>query len=147
MLALAATETAGAFPHLVTADRIGWMQVDPGRSAGEGSRPLIVVTLPVILETDADTARATARTYLLPYLRAPNYQASWEAQGFGPDDWTLPGSDAIVDAMVAWGNVDAVIERLSAFLAAGADHVTVVPVSADGTTERLATLEALAGRW
>ncbi len=83
----------------------------------------------------------------MPYLRAPNYHASWASQGFGPDDWALPGSDAIVDAMVAWGAVDTAIDRLSAFRAAGADHVTIIPVAADGTTERLATLGALAGRW
>ena len=147
MLTLAATETAGAFPHLITAERIRWMRTILDAAAGEGARPLLVITLPVVLETDADLARSTARTYLVPYLRAPNYQASWAAQGLGPDDWALPGSDAIVDAMVAWGTIDTVLRRLAALRAAGADHVTIIPVAADGTTDRLATLEALAGRW
>ena len=147
MLGLAATETAGAFPHLVTADRIRWMRTIVDTALREGRRPLLVMTLPVVLESDADIARETARVYLVPYLRAPNYQASWATQGFGPDDWTLPGSDALVDATVAWGTVDTVLGRLAALHAAGADHVTIIPVAPDGSTDRLATLEALAGRW
>ena len=147
MLGLAATETAGAFPHLVSVPRVRWMRSILDEAVGADARTLLVVTLPVILETDPDAARSTARTYLVPYLRASNYQVSWAAQGFGPDDWTLPGSDALVDALVAWGRVESVVAHLAALRAAGADHVTVIPVAADGTTDRLATLEALAGRW
>jgi probable F420-dependent oxidoreductase len=147
MLGLAATDTAGAFPYLVTADRVRWTRAILDQAAGEGIRPLIVVTLAAVLETDPETARSAGRAYLAPYLRTPNYQASWEAQGFRVDDWTQPGSDALVDAMVAWGPVETLAGRIAALHAAGADHVTIIPVAADGTTERLATLEALAGRW
>jgi 2-methylisocitrate lyase-like PEP mutase family enzyme len=35
------------------------------------------------------------------------------------------GSDRLVDALVAWGNVDAVADRVKAHLDAGADHVCV----------------------
>ena len=49
--------------------------------------------------------------------------------------------------MVARGSADQLLERIAAMHAAGADHVALIPVSADGTTEQLATLEALAGRW
>ncbi len=147
MLGLAATETAGAFPYLVTADRVSWIRTTLDLAAGEGPRPMMVVTLPAVIETEPDSARSAGRAYLAPYLRTPNYQASWEAQGFGPEDRTQPGSDALVDAMVAWGTVETLVGRIAALRAAGADHVTIIPVSADGTTERLATLEALAGRW
>jgi len=147
MLGLAATETAGAFPYLVTADRVRWIRATLDAATGEGLRPLIAVTLPAVLETDADAARSAGRAYLAPYLRTPNYQASWEAQGYGPDDWAQPGSDTLVDAMVAWGSVDTIVGGIAALHAAGADHVTIIPISPDGTTERLATLEALAGRW
>jgi hypothetical protein len=100
--------------------------------------------MPAVLETDAAAARAAARGYLAPYLRTPAYQAGWEAQGFGPADWEKPGSDALVDAMVAWGDAGALHARIGEYLAAGADHVAVIPLAADGTTENRDVLEALA---
>ena len=147
MLALAATAAAGAFPYLVTADRVQHIRRTLDAAATDGARPLLAVTVPLVLESDAGVARAAGRAYLAPYLRTPNYQASWELQGFTADDWTQPGSDALVDAMVAWGSRDQLLERIAAMHAAGADHVALIPVSADGTTEQLATLEVLAGRW
>jgi probable F420-dependent oxidoreductase len=147
MLALAATGTAGAFPYLVSADRVAYIRSTLDAAAGSRPRPLLAVSLPVVLETGAAAARDTARAYLTPYIRTPNYRVSWELQGFGPDDWAKPGSDALVDSMVAWGSVEAVIERIAELHARGADHVTIVPLAPDGSTEHLATLEALAGRW
>lgn len=144
MTELAATEADGAFPYLVTPERTRWMR---GRldAAGAGRRPTLAVTLPVVLgsATDAD-ARAAARAYLKPYLRTPTYHASWGLQGFSPQDWELPGSDRLVDAMVAIGDVVAARRRIAELHAAGADHVALIPLASDGTTEALATLEALA---
>ena len=100
--------------------------------------------LPAVLGTDPDLARAAARGYLAPYLRTPAYQACWLAQGFVEADWEKPGSDRLVDAMVAWGDVEALRARIAAMEAAGADHVAVIPVAPDGTTEHLPVLEALA---
>ncbi len=147
MLGLAATATAGAFPYLVSAERVGVLRDILDAAAGDGGRPLLAVTQPVVLETDADVARAAARSYLAPYLRTPNYQASWELQGFGPDDWDGPGSDALVDAMIAWGSADTLVARIWAMREAGADHVAIVPLAPDGSTEHLPTLERLAGGW
>jgi probable F420-dependent oxidoreductase len=145
MLSLAASEADGAFPYLVTAERIAWMRtILDGAAPAEGSRPWLVVTLPVIPETDPEVARATARSYLLPYLRTPNYQASWAEQGFGEVDWTLPGSDRLVDAMVAWGDLPTLHARIRAMHASGAGHVALIPLAADGTDANLATVEALA---
>lgn len=143
MLGLAAQATAGAFPYLVTTERVAWMR-SALDAAAPGPRPLVAVSLPVVLEEDATVARAAARAYLAPYVRAPNYQASWAEQGFTADDWARPGSDRLADSMVAWGSVTSIRERIIALHAAGADHVAVVPVSPDGTSDRLGTLEALA---
>ena len=101
-------------------------------------RPLLAVTLPVVLETDAELARTAARAYLAPYLRTPNYQASWELQGFSSADWAQPGSDRLVDAMVAWGAVETLRDRIAEMHAAGADHVAVIPLAPDGLTEHSA---------
>jgi probable F420-dependent oxidoreductase len=141
MTDLAATDADGAFPYLVTAERVAWMRARLDAAAPD-RRPLLAVTLPVALAGAEE--RAAARSYLKPYLRTPTYQASWELQGFAAEDWEAPGSDRLVDAMVAIGDVAEVRGRIDALLAAGADHVAIVPISPDGTTEQLSTLEALA---
>jgi hypothetical protein len=100
--------------------------------------------MPAALETDPDAARAMARAYLAPYLRTPTYQACWAEQGFEAADWEKPGSDRLVSAMVAMGDVEALRTRVTELVAAGADHVAVIPLGPDGGTEHLPVLEALA---
>jgi probable F420-dependent oxidoreductase len=142
MLELSATDADGASPYLVTPARVVEMRelldaAAPGRT--------LAVTMATVLETDATAARAAARAYLASYLPTPNYQASWTLQGFDASDWQKPGSDRLVDAMVAWGSVDDVRERIAEMLAAGADHIAIIPLDAEGRSEHLPTLEALAG--
>ncbi len=142
MLTLSATDADGAFPYLVTAARVGWMRgvLD---AAAAGARPLLAVSMPAALATEAGEAREIARAYLAPYLRTPTYHASWELQGFDERDWQKPGSDRLVDAMVAWGESDALHARIAELLDAGADHIAVIPLGADGGTENLEVLEEL----
>lgn len=142
MTDLAATDADGALPYLVTAERVAWMRGRLDAAAG-GAHALLAVTLPVVIGDAAD--REAARAYLRPYLRTPTYHASWELQGFEPADWELPASDRLVDAMVAIGSVDRARERIAEMIGAGADHVAIIPLAPDGTTEHLPTLEALAG--
>ena len=139
MTDLAATEADGAFPYLVTPERVAWMRARLDTAASD-HRPTLAVTLPVVLGDDRDAARA----YLKPYLRTPTYHASWELQGFEAADWELPGGDRLVDAMVSIGSEADARSRIEALLAAGADHVAVIPIAPDGTTEHLPTVEALA---
>jgi probable F420-dependent oxidoreductase len=141
MTDLAATDADGAFPYLVTADRVRWMRARLD-AAGGGTRPILAVTLPVALSEDGDD-RAAARAYLKPYLRTPTYHASWQLQGFDASDWELPGSDRLVDAMVAGGSADDARDRIAELVQAGADHVAIIPLAPDGTTESLDTLVAL----
>lgn len=147
MLGLAATEADGAFPYLFTPERVAWARTVLDRAAEEAGRPrpLLAISMPAVLEDQPGPARVAARAYLTPYLRTPNYQASWELQGFGPDDWERPGSDRLVDAMVAWGAASVLRARLADLQAAGADHVAVIPLDANGVTEHLPVLRALAG--
>ncbi|MFN2484681.1 MAG: TIGR03620 family F420-dependent LLM class oxidoreductase [Candidatus Limnocylindria bacterium] len=144
MVELAARETDGAFPYLVTAERVRWMR-DRLDAAADEAHPILAVTLPVVLDTSSPSARQTARAYLTPYLRTPNYQASWTEQGFEDADWEKPGSDRLVDAMVAHGDEAALVDRVAELHSAGADHVALIPLASDGTTEHLPTLVALAG--
>jgi probable F420-dependent oxidoreductase len=143
MTDLAATDADGAFPYLVTASRIRWMRERLDAAAtGADTRPLLAVTLPVALGDGADGA-AAARAYLAPYLRTPAYRASWELQGFTEADWVAPGSDRLVEAMAASGDVAGARARIAELHDAGADHVALIPLAPDGTTEHLPTLEAL----
>jgi probable F420-dependent oxidoreductase len=143
MLGLAATEADGAFPYLVSVERTARIRgvLD---AAAPDRRPVLAVSMPAVLSTDPVAARATARAYLAPYLRTPTYHASWTLQGFTEDDWLKPGSDALVDAMVAWGDVEQIHARVGQLTDAGADHVAVIPLLADGVTENLDLLQALA---
>jgi len=143
MLALAATEADGAFPYLVTPERLAWTRSVLDAASLERA-PILAVSMPAVLEPDPAAARTAARAYLAPYLRTPAYQASWHEQGFAEDDWDKPGSDRLVDAMVAWGDVEALRARVGQLVEAGAEHVAVIPIGPDGTTEHLPTLEALA---
>lgn len=141
MTDLAATAADGAFPYLVTPERVAWMRgrLDAARS---DVRPILAVSMPVVLGED-DAGRAAARAYLTPYLRTPNYRASWELQGFGAEDWEPPGSDRLVDAMVSVGSETLARERIAELHRAGADHVAILPLAPDGGTEHLPTIEAL----
>jgi probable F420-dependent oxidoreductase len=78
-----------------------------------------------VLDTDPATARATARAALAVYLTQPNYLRSLRRLGFTEDDLAHGGSDRLVDAIVVWGDVDAIAARVRAHLDAGADHVAV----------------------
>jgi probable F420-dependent oxidoreductase len=142
MTELAATDADGAFPYLVTPEHVAGMRRTI-EAASPGEHRLLAVTLPVVLGSGPE-AIAAARAYLKPYLRTPTYQATWALQGFDPPDWELPGSDRLVDAMIAVGDVGGVRRRIDGLVAAGADHVALIPLAPDGTSEHLATLEALA---
>ena len=112
MLGLAATDADGAFPYLVTPERVAWTRDRcwtrhaPDRRAGargeHAGRP-------------GDRCHRRARggacvpgalpAHARPITPAGRCRASSEA------DWEKPGSDRLVDAMVAWGDVEALHAR------------------------------------
>jgi probable F420-dependent oxidoreductase len=149
MLELAATASDGALPFLVTAERVGWMRriLDEAVPA-DADRPVLGVSMAAVLDEDQVTARDAARVWIAPYCRSVNYQASLAEQGFDPSDWEPPYADRLIDAIVAWGSADALRARVDAMRAAGADHVSIIPVGPDGATEHGPVIEALApARW
>lgn len=119
MVELAGARSLGAHPYLTTPDHTSWAR----GVLGQG--PLLAPSQMVLLESDPEIARATARRALSMYLAQPNYVANWKREGFTPDDVAGGGSDRLIDAMVAWGDVDAVTARLVAHRDAGADHVCI----------------------
>ena len=84
----------------------------------------------VVLDTDPAVARSVGREFMANYLALPNYANNLRRLGWGEDDLADP-SDAFVDALVAWGDVDAVCARIQEHLDAGADHVCLQVVRPD----------------
>jgi probable F420-dependent oxidoreductase len=116
---LAAQRSAGAHPYLVTPEYT--------RQAREriGAGPLLAVEQKVVLETDPDRARRIARARLAMYLTLPNYTNNFLRQGFTEDEFADGGSNRLVDGLVAWGELDQILERIVEHHAAGADHVAL----------------------
>ncbi|MDD9937509.1 MAG: TIGR03620 family F420-dependent LLM class oxidoreductase [Myxococcales bacterium] len=141
MLRLAGQATAGAHPYLVPPEHT--------RHAREvlGEGPLLCVEQKIIAQTDPDRARALARKVLKMYIRLPNYQNNLRDYGFDDGDFADGGSDRLVDALVAWGDLDAIRARIQAHLDAGADHVCIQPFDpTGGPAPDMELLEALAPR-
>jgi probable F420-dependent oxidoreductase len=123
VLKLAAERTAGAHPYLVSPEhtRLAREVMGPGA--------LLAPEQKVVLDSDPDRARAVARQNLVIYLRLPNYTNNLKRLGFTDQDIAEPGSDRLVDGLVAWGDVDAIVARVQAHLDAGADHVCIQALS------------------
>ena len=115
MLKLAADRAAGAHPYFVP--------VEHTAKAREilGPDPILAPEQMVVLDTDLDRARATARQGMAIYLRAPNYVNNLKRFGFTDDDIADGGSDRLVDAIVACGDAEVVRTRVEAHFDAGAD--------------------------
>ncbi len=96
-----------------------------------GPDALVASEQAVVLDTNPETARAAARTHLKTYLGLPNYTNNWKRIGFTDDDLADGGSDRLVDALVAWGDEDAIVARVQAQRDAGASHVCIQALEPD----------------
>jgi probable F420-dependent oxidoreductase len=123
MLRLAAERAAGAHPYLVTPEHT--------RRAREilGPGPLLAPEQKVVLETDPRRAREIGRAVVARYLQLPNYTNNLRWLGFTDEDLAGEGSDALVEALVAWGTPEDIEARVREHHAAGADHVAVQVLS------------------
>jgi len=126
MLRLAAERTAGAHPYLVPASY--------SRQARQilGPEPLLAVEHKAVIQADPDVARVIARPRVRPYLGLVNYTSNLRRLGFADADLAEPGSDALIDALVAHGDPGHVAARLTEHLTAGADHVCVQLLTESG---------------
>lgn len=127
MLKLSAERGAGAHPYFVPVEHTALAREVMGADA------LLAPEQAVILETDPDKARAIARQHMTTYTRLPNYVNNLKRFGF-EDEEIVKQEDRVVDAIVAWGNIDTVVARVKAHFDAGADHVCMqVLTDAQGT--------------
>lgn len=141
MLELAGTAADGAHPY--------WSTPEHTATAREilGPDKLLCVEQKVVLSVDVDAARAAARDALSMYAGLPNYRNNWLRLGFTEADVANGGSDRLVDGLVAWGDEQAVRDRVDAHHRAGADHVCIQPLMPGGAAGEVdwPALETLAG--
>ena len=125
MLELSRDHADGAHPYNVTPAHTA----EARRILGPGK--LLCVEQKVMLERDPSRARANARKVLQPYLQLSNYLINWRRLGFSDGDFSNGGSDRLMDAVVAWGDEDAIVSRIQQHWEAGADHVCIQTVDPD----------------
>ena len=125
MLTLAGEKADGAHPYFVP--------VDHTAKAREilGPDPILAPEQMVVIDTDRERGLETARKGMAIYLRAPNYVNNLKRFGFTDDDVADGGSERLVDAIVAVGDVQAAVGRVEEHFAAGASHVCVQVLGAD----------------
>jgi probable F420-dependent oxidoreductase len=121
MTALAGEMTDGAHPYNVTPEHTA--------KAREilGPDKKLYVEQKILLETDAEKARAIAKESLAMYFPLVNYQKNWARLGFESEDWEQP-SNKLLDAMVFWGDAESINQKIEQHFEAGADHVCLQPL-------------------
>ena len=119
MLQLAADHADGAHPYFVPVEHTAQARevLGPDR--------MLCPEQMVVLEADRAKALEIARQGMAIYLRAPNYLNNLRRLGFSDDDFADGGSERLVDAIVATGDVRATADRVQAHFDAGASHVCV----------------------
>ncbi|MDQ1479186.1 MAG: hypothetical protein QOI44_47, partial [Actinomycetota bacterium] len=125
MLKLARDRAAGVHPYFVPPEHVARAREILGPDA------LIAVELAVVIDRDPSSARETARRHTSTYVNLPNYTNNLREFGFGDEDFADRGSDRLVDAIVAWGDLDAIAKRVAAMHDAGAGHVCIQVIRPD----------------
>jgi probable F420-dependent oxidoreductase len=119
VLKLARDRSAGAHPYLTTPEHTAQARELVGNSV------FLAPEHKVVLTRDAAQARQLGRKTVGFYLDLSNYVNNWRRLGFTADDVAKPGSDKLIDAVVAHGTPEMIAARLIEHLDAGADHVTI----------------------
>ena len=140
MLELASEKCDGAHPYFTSPAHTKMARDVMGPDS------LLCVEQKVVFETDPILARSIARKSAQTYQRLPNYRDNWLRMGLDEADIDGDGSDAFIDATFAWGDIDAIKNRVQEHYDAGASHVCVQPVHPHGAMGEVdwRVLEALA---
>ena len=130
MLKLSADKTAGAHPYFTTPEHTAQAREIIGPDS------LLAPEQMVILDENAESARALARKNMAVYLALPNYANNLKRLGFTDEDIVGTAdnegpSDALVDAIVCWGDEATIAARVAEHHSAGADHVCVQVLADD----------------
>jgi alkanesulfonate monooxygenase SsuD/methylene tetrahydromethanopterin reductase-like flavin-dependent oxidoreductase (luciferase family) len=123
----------GVLPWLAPASHVASTivpNVRTGAQAAGRAAPPVIAEIPVVVSGDRDAVMDAAKRELAMYLHMPFY-ADLLVQAGVPDaaDAATGGwTDAMVDAVVPWGDEDALAAKLQAYVDAGADEVVVSPI-------------------
>jgi probable F420-dependent oxidoreductase len=128
MLELAAERADGAHPYFVPVEHT------PFARQHLGPEPFLVVEQAAVLTTDPADGRRIGRAFAKNYLALPNYVNNLRRLGWGDEDLAGDGSDRLIDAVIACGDVETIVKRVRAHLDAGADHVCI-QVRADPSSD------------
>lgn len=140
MLALGAERSAGAIPYFVPPAHT--------RAAREilGERPLLAPELSAVIGPDLDVARSTARAEAEVCLGLHNYATNLERCGFAAADLDGGGSERLLETMIPHSSDAELVALIAAHLRAGADHVALRALGAEGLPPREWTRLAEAAR-
>jgi probable F420-dependent oxidoreductase len=138
MVGLAGERTAGAYPYFTTTPHVREVRKILG------PEPFLAADLPVVLAGDLAAARDIGDRHLSFYLGAANYRNNLLRIGWSEADLETPGSDALFEAIVAWGDFERVAEKVRERFEVGADQVVLNLVAADPSASPLAELRQLA---
>jgi probable F420-dependent oxidoreductase len=138
MVGLAAARTAGAYPYFTTTDHIRQVREQLG------PEPFLAADLPVVLAAGRAEARSIGKAHTTAYLRSDNYRNNLVRLGWKPDDLEPPGSDKLFDAVVAWGDLAMIHQRVKGVFSAGADQVVLNLVTKDRSVPYRSELRELA---
>ena len=138
MVGLAGDRTAGAYPYFSTAEHIREVR------GILGPEPFLAADLPVVLAPDLASARAIGDRHLDYYIGSANYRNNLLRLGWSEADLEKPGSDALFEAIVAWGDLDRIRAGVAERFEAGADQVVLNLVAADPSVPPLDELRLLA---
>lgn len=97
VLELSKDRSAGAHPYLTTPEHTAQARERIGNTV------FLAPEHKVVLTTDAEKARELGRKTVGFYLGLSNYVNNWRRLGFTSADVEQPGSDKLIDAVVAYG--------------------------------------------
>ncbi len=124
MLGLASTAADGVFTYFVPHEH-----TNRARSI-LGPLRLLAVEQAVVMARTRQAAHQEADRYVETYLSLDNYRRNLLGLGFPGADLAGVGSDRLFDALIGWGDDEALRACLGGHLDRGADHVAVQVVAA-----------------
>lgn len=137
MLELSAEMADGCHPYFVPVEHTAIAR------AAVGPDKIVATEQMVVLETDPSVAREIARKHMAVYLGLPNYANNLIRLGYTEEELSN-ATDRVVDAIVAWGSVDTIAQRVRDHREAGASHVCIQVLQAEATAVPMAAWRDLA---
>ena len=138
MLQLARERTAGAHPYFVPVEHT----LEARGILGDDR--VLAPEQAVVFARNREAARTTGERYMQTYLNLPNYVQNLRRLGWPNDELKPAGSDRVFDALVAWGDDEAIARKVRLHYEAGADHVAVQVLTPTPGRAPMADLRRLA---